>query len=352
MAQRVVTVLGLGGRTIDRDVFTLGPFDVLGAVEAAVGEMACRKMAEALAQPLQHRAHETAIGAGVGDLDRRHDLLAGRACHLHVVGRAEAAVGHLHHPRIGVRGGGARLLLGFAVVVLFGALLALLLDLGERALRRFEPLGAFARRPLLGRPDALVTGIRLGVHLALERLDHLLGRRQMPIQRRRAAKRRRAGAGAHPHPVLRQGVEIDQARLGQRRHMLSQQPIKQIGAIDPEVRQRVIVHRHPAAQPAIHVVARAQPLQRPRAANALAGGVKPQRQQKPRRNRGMARSVLARPDPVFEQAQIEALDIAPDHPHRVVLSDQAVDIDCPQFNLIALGRAQPRVGTLAKLRVR
>ena len=99
------------------------------------------------AQSFQHRPHQAAIGAGIVDLDRDHDLLAGRTRHLHVVGRAEAAIGHLHDPRLRVRGGGARLLRLLAVAALFVALLALPLDLGERRLRRLAPARC-ARAPL------------------------------------------------------------------------------------------------------------------------------------------------------------------------------------------------------------
>ena len=86
----------------------------------------------------------------------------------------------------------------------------------------------------------------------------------------------------------------------------------------------------------------AQPLQSARAADALAGGVKPQRQQQPRRNRRMAGPVAAGLDPILKLAQIEPRHIGPDHPHRMALSDQALDIHRPQFDLGALGLAQAR----------
>src|SRR4029077_18243607 len=129
------------------------PFDVLRAAKAAIDEMAFGQTARARALPLQHGPHQAAIGSGVAYLDISDELLAGRTRHLHVVGRAEAAVGHLHDPCIGVRRGGARLLRLLAIAALFFALLALLLDFGERRLRRFHPLVALTRRPLLGRLD-------------------------------------------------------------------------------------------------------------------------------------------------------------------------------------------------------
>ena len=164
----------------------------------------------------------------------------------------------------------------------------------------------------------------------------------MPIERRLAPERGRPRARPQPHSVLRQRVEIDEAGLRQRRHVLDQQPDEQIGTPEAEVRKRVIVHRHAAAQPAIDIVALAQPLQSARAAHPLAGGIKPQRQQKPRRCRRMAGPVVPCLDPLLKLAQIEPRHIGPDHAHRMLLPDQTVDVYRPQFDLVALRLAQPR----------
>ena len=151
------------------------------------------------------------------------------------------------------------------------------------ALRGLHARAALARRPLLGSPDALIAGLRIGVGLALELFHHRLRQGQMPVERRLAPERASAGIRPYPHAVLRQRLEIDKPSLGQRRKMLAEQPVEQIGATHPEVRQRVIVHRHAAAQPAIDVISSAQPRQRPGAADPIAGGVEPKPQQKPRR---------------------------------------------------------------------
>ena len=124
--------------------------------------------------------------------------------------------------------------------------------------------------------------------------------------------------------------------------MLDQQTVEQVGAADPEVRQRVIVQRHATAEPAVDVVTVAEPVQGPRTANAVARGVQPKRQQQPRRWRRMTRPVLPRLDPIFQLAQVEPFDISPDHPCRMILPDQAIDIDRPQFDLVAHRLAQPR----------
>jgi hypothetical protein len=124
--------------------------------------------------------------------------------------------------------------------------------------------------------------------------------------------------------------------------MFAQQAVEQIGTTDPEVRQRVIVQRHPATEPAIDVMADAQPVQRPRASDAVARGVQPKRQQQPGRRRRMAGPVLPRLDPILQFAQLKPFDIGPDHPRRMILPDQSIDIDGSQFDLVAHRLAQSR----------
>jgi hypothetical protein len=124
--------------------------------------------------------------------------------------------------------------------------------------------------------------------------------------------------------------------------MLGEQPVEQIGAADPKVRQRVIVHRHPTAEPAIGIVAVAQPFQSARAADALAGGIKPQRQQKPRRNRRMSGPVIPGLDPILKLAQVKPHHIGPDQTGQVVGPDQAVDVHRQKLDLIAMRLTQAR----------
>jgi hypothetical protein len=47
-------------------------------------------------------------------------------------------------------------------------------------------------------------------------------------------------------------------------------------------------------------------------------------------------------DPILEFAQIEPCHVGPDYTHRMIFPDQALDIDCSQLNLIALGLPQAR----------
>src|SRR4051794_3697077 len=55
--------LGLGRRTIDRDVLLVRPLDVLGAAKPAVDDMTLRELAQLLVQLFEHRPHEAAIRA-------------------------------------------------------------------------------------------------------------------------------------------------------------------------------------------------------------------------------------------------------------------------------------------------
>jgi len=60
---------------------------------------------------LGHRRQLPAVGAGAADVHADHQPARRGRGELHVVRRAVAAVGHLHHPRFSIRGRGARLLL-------------------------------------------------------------------------------------------------------------------------------------------------------------------------------------------------------------------------------------------------
>ena len=56
----------------------------------------------------------------------------------------------------------------------------------------------------------------------------------------------------------------------------------------------------------------------------------------------MTGPVAPRLDPILELAQIEPLDVGPDHAHRMVFPDQALDIHRPQLDLVAFGLTQAR----------
>src|SRR5208337_4310480 len=136
--------LGFRGWTEHFDPLAMCPLDVAGVAKPAIDDVTLREAARVVVQLLQHRLHEAAIRAVIADIDGDDDLRAGRTRHLHVIGRAEAGVGHLHHARISVRGGGARLLRLLAIAAFFFEFLALALDLGKRRLCCLQALDALA----------------------------------------------------------------------------------------------------------------------------------------------------------------------------------------------------------------
>src|ERR1700694_994820 len=119
----VGTVLGLSGRAKNRYALGMRPLDVFRAAKAAIDKMVFGQTARTCALPLQHGPHQPAVGPGVAHLDVSDELLAGNTRYLHVVGRAEAAVGHLHDACIGVRRRRTWLLRLLAIAALFFALL-------------------------------------------------------------------------------------------------------------------------------------------------------------------------------------------------------------------------------------
>src|SRR5712692_8480356 len=196
--ERIAAILGLGRRTIDRDAFIVGPFDVVGCRKPAIGEMADRQAIEALADLLQHRLHEATVRANGGRLDPDHDRRARDGDDLHVPGRAEAAVSHLDGPylRVGRRSARFLLLLGLLAVRLHASL-TLRFHLAQGLDRGFHTLDTLPRRAFPRSTDALIAGGRVVVDLALELLHHLVRASQMFLQRLTAAERSRPRAGAN-----------------------------------------------------------------------------------------------------------------------------------------------------------
>ena len=167
---------------------------------------------------------------------------------------------------------------------------------------------------------------------------------QFLVERLPAAERARPRRGAHPDPVLHHLVEIDHAGRRQRRHVLASSSRSSSSPMrHPEVGEPVIVHAHPAAQPAIGVVALAQPRQRPRAADPFARRIKPQRQIQAAGLPAPARACAPAPAPPPPARRDRAAphrprSPAPDAPPPIKPSM----IHHPQFDLVAHRLAQPR----------
>jgi hypothetical protein len=195
-------------------------------------------------------------------------------------------------------------------------------------------------RPPLAQP--FLVRRRVGVNLFGKLGKQSLHGRNLLFQPSAPAKRRRSRRGPHPNPVLRQHVQIDQSLRRQRRHALGQKPVQKLPVIDAKLSQRPVVHPETPAEPAVDIVPLAQPRQQPRAYNSLARRVKPQRQQQPRRDRRMARNAFPRLDPRLQLAQIQARDVSPDQPRRVIGSDQAVKTHGTKLDRVPLRLPHPR----------
>jgi hypothetical protein len=108
-----------------------------------------------------------------------------------------------------------------------------------------------ARGPLLCRLPAPIAHARLGIEFGAQPRDSRLGGRLDLFQPLTPAERPRSRCGPHRHAVLRQHIERHQPLGDQCRHPVRQQPLQQRAVRHPEIGQRMVVHRHPAAQPAI-----------------------------------------------------------------------------------------------------
>ena len=259
--------------------------------------MAPRQVPVAQAQPLQHGPQQAAVGARRVDVNIDHDLASPDGSDLAVVGWPEAAIRHLHDARLRIGGRDARLFLLLDLLLVgLAPPLPLGFQLGGSLKCPGDPLLELACCPLASRLEAPVAGVGIFVHFALQMLDQTSRLLQMLVQALLAAERRGSRAGPHPHPVLRQLDRINQSIGRQHGDMLRQKLVQKRAVPATEVGKAVIVHTHPATQPAIGVVALAQPLQRACAADPLARRIEPQSQQQPRARRRLTRRVLARPD--------------------------------------------------------
>ena len=77
--------------------------------EAAIGQVLARPLPIGFGEALVHRPQLALVGAAVVEGDGGDHAAPGIAGEAEVEGRAEAAIGHLHHPRLGIRGRDPRL---------------------------------------------------------------------------------------------------------------------------------------------------------------------------------------------------------------------------------------------------
>jgi hypothetical protein len=194
-----------------------------------------------------------------------------------------------------------------------------------------------ARRilPTTGGPSILL-------QLLAKRLDLLVGLGLALLQRLATPERRRPRAGTHPHPILGHPMQRHQPLVHQRRHAVPQQTVQQLPVGCAEVRQPVVVHRHPATNPSVGDVVLAQPGQLPSGSDTIHGRVEPQGHENPRINRVPPSPALHGPNLFVQLAQVQPLDILPDQTCPMVFRQQAVQTGHLHHHLMTLGTPQPR----------
>lgn len=197
------------------------------------------------------------------------DLGAGVGRDLNVVRGAEPPVGHLHHPRLGVRGGDAGL--GPGRLGLLG-----------RADRRELGQGCVHPRLALAGGPGLGGGLAGGpardgrVVLGGTSTDLSLGLGQAAAEAGLPAEGGRPRARPDARPVLRHARERDELLLEQDRESLGQERIQGRPMGHPEVAHGVGVHVHPTTDPAVGVVGLAEPGEFSGTAHPVARGVEPE----------------------------------------------------------------------------
>src|SRR6185437_8644177 len=136
---------------------------------------------------------------------------------------------------------------------------------------------AFPRSTFSGRHDPAVAGLWIVGCFLLQSLQQPLRLLELLVQLLASSERLRAGRRTHPHSILCYLIKVDYSGDRESGDVLAQQSLEQVRMRGAEVGKSVIVHAHPAAKPAIDVVALAQPRQAPRTSDPFARRVKPQR---------------------------------------------------------------------------
>ena len=141
--------------------------------------------------------------------------------------------------------------------------------------------GLFDARQPIGRRTAL-RGLGSGrrrLRLPVRPLDLLARLPLTRLQRLAAAKRAGAGTAADPRAIVGDARHASQSRDAASGDRLRQQIIERRLVRHPKIAQRVVIHRHAAAQPAIRIMAITEAIHFARAADAVHRGVQPQRDQ-------------------------------------------------------------------------
>src|SRR5882672_8343045 len=175
---------GLPRRAPHLYILGMGPFDVVVLGEAAVDQIVGGLVAFSV-HGLDPRSCQAAIRTGGVDVDRNDHLVLRRRYDLHVVSRAPATIRHLHHPRVGIGGRSARLLL-LGDLFLIGLLSPFPLGLQflHALLRRRDPRLALAGATLLCRALATIASRRIRLDFSAQAFHPRLRRGEQIIKPR------------------------------------------------------------------------------------------------------------------------------------------------------------------------
>src|SRR5258706_4834005 len=178
---RVGAVLGLPRRAPQLYIFGMGPLDGVIFGEATIDQIVGGFVALSV-HGLDPRLCQATIRAAGIDVDRNDHLVFRRRYDLHVVSGAPSAIGHLHHPRVGIGGRSARLLLlGHLFLVGLLAPFPLGLQFLHALLRRHDLSLTLAGATLLCRLLATITSRRIALDFSAQLLHPRLRRYEQII---------------------------------------------------------------------------------------------------------------------------------------------------------------------------
>src|SRR5260221_3893310 len=174
---RVGAMLGLPRRAPQLYIFGVGPLDVVVFSEAAIDQIVGGLVAFSV-HGLDPRLCQAAIRTAGIDVDRDDHLVFLRRYDLHAVSTAPSVIGHLHHPRVGIGGRSARLLLlGHLLLVGLLAPFPLGLQFLHALLRRCDPCRVLAGATFLGRALDTIPSRRIRLDFRAQALYPRLRRR-------------------------------------------------------------------------------------------------------------------------------------------------------------------------------
>ena len=165
---------------------------------------------------------------------------------------------------------------------------------------------------------------------------------QVALQARPASERAAAGTGSHAQAVLRHAVERHQALRHQRRHATGQHRIEDRAVGHAEIGERVVVHRHPAHEPAIRIMRLAEAIERAGAAHAVQRRVEPERRQNGGIDRRAPRAAFDGPNRAVQRREIQSFHEVPHDPRAMLRRQQPVEIRRAQLQLVAIGPLEAR----------